>query len=147
MRDALVALAIAGLSFVLLAVSVAVVLKVTPGGQLDRDQTVLNQDYASVKAKYGDPWQLAEQNLRLFEYGISPTIAVMTGCLVGLFVSRRPGLLGLFAVIPFAAFMLAAHNFGVRGFLLAVIYLILAWTASTFLNRFRRPRKPVPLTT
>lgn len=137
MRDTITVAGVAVLSFLLLAASAVVVLNFTRGGQLDRDPSVLSQSYPTVKVKYGDPRQLMSQTVRLYEYGVTPVIALITGVLVGLFTKRRSELLGCVAILPLAGFMLAAHSFAIRGFVLGAVYLILAATAASVSHRLR----------
>jgi hypothetical protein len=145
MRDLLVTVSAAVLSFVLLAAGVLVVLNFTRGGQFDRDTHVLSQDYASTKATYGDPWQLMSRTTRLYDYGVIPLVSVIAGGLVGFLAKRRRGLLGCLSVVPLAVLMLAAHSFAFRAFLLVALYLILAWTvASTVSRLLKRTRTSIP---
>lgn len=142
MRDVLVTIFAVVLSFILLAASMVAILNFTRGGQLARDPSTLNRDYATVKARYGDPWQLMSQTVRLCDYGVIPAITLIAGGLVGLLARKRRGLLSCLAVLPLVAFMLAGYSFALHGFLLAALYLVLAWTGSRVSQLLRPPQTP-----
>jgi len=146
MRNAVTVAGGVVLSFLLLASSVVVVGHFTRGGQLNKDRSTLSEGYSSVRAKYGDPWQLMSQTVHLYEFGVQPAIALIVGGLVGLFSKRREVVLGCITALPLALFALAALSLSAMAFSLAGSYVLLAAFGAYVVRAYKNRRTTAGMT-
>jgi hypothetical protein len=135
-RNVLVAITAAVLSFLFVAFSAFLLVRHTKAGHFVSDPTVLDMDYGELLDKHGDPFVLTQQLVGYTRFLVLLAAAILVGVFVGLFA--------FLGVLPLQLFYLAGAGLGFSELALCIAYSGAACMTARALSRLRARWWPSP---
>jgi Na+/H+-translocating membrane pyrophosphatase len=121
-----------------------VALRITPFGHMIREMSRETPGATTAQAgsRYGDPIEVTLQMLRLTTFILDPTVAILTGFLVGLWGGKNSANLAALGILPLAAFSFLSYPWLWAGIAAGIIDLLFASGTAFLTSRYRGKRLP-----
>jgi hypothetical protein len=130
------------LSFLLLSIGVFVTMRTTTEGRMSRElapraSTTTSEQLAHEAEKYGDPFKLMTQTLRIYEFAVLPCVAILVGLFVGAIAKGNVPGVSAVALLPLVIFYMISASWNLRSVADSIGYLSLGIAASILVARRR----------
>jgi hypothetical protein len=114
-------------------------LSVSPFGHMSREMSrdASAAAMSQVGRKYGDPLEATLHMLRLTTFILDPTIALITGFLVGLWGGKSSARLAALGILPLAAFSAFSYPWLWAGMVGGTIDILVASGAARLVSEYR----------
>ncbi|MDQ3684984.1 MAG: hypothetical protein M3430_05210 [Acidobacteriota bacterium] len=127
------------LSFVLLTVGIWAFLQTSAQGEWLRESAERGRmpEYQETVEKYGDPFDMMTRGVRVMQFVLLPSVALLVGAFVGLLARDVVWQMAAISLVPLLVLVLFASAWEWDGFALSGVYIALCCAASLLLHRWR----------
>ena len=138
-RNILIVLGSIALSFVLLSLGVWIFLHTSSEGEWIRESAERGRmlEYRETIEKYGDPFTMMDRGVRVMQFVLFPSVALLVGIFVGLLARGAVWQVAAISLLPLIIFVLFASAWDLVGFVLSVLYVALCCAAGVVTHRWR----------